>query len=263
MILVLAGTKEGRLIAAALARLGRPVLASCATAYGAALLKEQLKAEGLKAEVRFGPLDLEAMAALLQRQKVALALDATHPFAIEARRNLQQACARLQLPWLRFERPALPAAAGRGEVIAVPDLDGAIAAAAPFTGNIFLTTGSNSVAAFARALGPTRLVVRLLPDPERVRRCLELGIAPERIVAMQGPFSAALNREMFRHFQAALVISKESGETGGLPAKLAAAAQLGLPVVVIGRPPLPEGPVLVFSDIQALLSYVEGCLEKR
>lgn len=252
MILVLAGTKDGRHLAAALADAGYPVLASAVTLYGGALLKE-----GTAAEVRCGPLDEEGLVALMRERQVTLVVDATHPFAAAARHNAQLACERLRIPRLRFERATLPQPQRSGAaVLTVAGIEGAVRVAAATAGNIFLTTGSSSVAAFARALGPERLIVRLLPDAAALQRCAALGIGPQRLIAMQGPFSMEMNREMFRHCNAALVISKESGKTGGLPEKIAAAAALQIPIIVISRPSLPDG--LVFSDTDALLSHVRS-----
>jgi len=250
LILVLAGTKDGRLLAAALAEAGYPVLASAVTMYGGTLLQE-----GLEGEVRSGPLDEDGLTVLMRERQVTLVVDATHPFAAAARHNARRACERLCIPRLRFERASLPLPQDSGAtVLPVADIAGAVKAAAAAAGNIFLTTGSSSVAAFARALGPERLIVRLLPDAAAIQRCAALGIGMQRLIAVQGPFSMEMNREMFRHFNAALVISKESGKTGGLPEKIAAAAALRIPIIVISRPALPAGPV--FSDIEALLDHV-------
>lgn len=261
MILVLAGTKDGRLLAAALAEAGYPVLASAVTLYGGALLKE-----GTAAEVRCGPLDEDGLVALMRERQVTLVVDATHPFAAAARHNARRACERLRIPRLRFERATLPQPLPQplpqrsgAAVLPVAGIEGAVRVAAATAGNIFLTTGSSSVAAFARALGPERLIVRLLPDAAALQRCAALGIGPQRLIAMQGPFSMEMNREMFRHCNAALVISKESGKTGGLPEKIAAAAALQIPIIVISRPSLPDG--LVFSDTDALLSHVRSYYE--
>ena len=254
MILVLAGTKDGRLLAASLAEAGYPVLASAVTLYGGALLKE-----GPAREVRHGPLDEEGLVAIMRERQVTLVVDATHPFATAARQNARQACERLRIPRLRFERASLPLPQHSGAaVLSVAGINGAVRAAAACPGNIFLTTGSSSVAAFARALGPERLIVRLLPDAAAMQRCAALGIGPHRLIAMQGPFSMEMNREMFRHFNAALVVSKESGKTGGLSEKIAAAAALQLPIIIISRPSLPDGPV--FSDSEALLAHVKKLL---
>ncbi len=250
MILVLAGTKDGRLLAKELAEAGYSVLASAVSLYGGAMLKEEALGQ-----VRYGPLDEEGLVSLMGEQNITMVIDATHPFATQARQNGWQACNRLQIPWLRLERQSLSAGDwGDATVLNVDDAGGAIQAATSISGNIFLATGSSSVAAFADALGPERLVVRLLPDPAALQQCAFLGIGPGRIVAVQGPFSMELNREMFRHFDAAVIISKESGKTGGLPEKIAAAAQLQIPIIVIGRPALPEG--LVFPNNAALLEHV-------
>lgn len=255
MILILAGTKDGRLVAKKLAAAGFPILASTVSVYGGNLLEEDMVAQ-----VRSGPLAEHELADLLRKRKIRMVVDATHPFAVQARYNVRQACEETQVPLLRYERESLPRSGDGTTIIDVPHVSGAIEAASSIAGNIFLTTGSNTVEAFVHGLDPCRLAVRLLPDPVNLQKCIALGISPGRLIAMQGPFTTKLNLEMFRHFKAAAVISKESGKTGGLPEKIAAAAELQIPLILIGRPSLPEVPI--FNDDQDLLKYIENHYHK-
>ena len=105
---------------------------------------------------------------------------------------------------------------------------------------IFLTTGSRNLEAFVNSphLSDCRLIARVLPTAEVVALCEKLGLRPDQIVALQGPFSAALNRELFLRYQTEVIITKNSGTLGGTDAKVQAAAELGLPMIVIDRPPL-------------------------
>lgn len=255
MILVLAGTKDGRLFAKELSESGYPVLSSAVSPYGSSLLEE----EGA-GEVRYGPLDAAGLVALIQEQNITLVIDATHPYAAAVHQNSWQACKQLEIPWVRLERPGLSAKDwGDAKVLSVTDIAAAVKAAASIPGNIFLTTGSSSVGSFVDGLGPDRLVVRILPDPLALQQCAYLGISPERLIALQGPFSMELNRELFHHYKAAAVVSKESGKTGGLPEKIAAVAELNIPIIIVGRPPLPDGPV--FSTNAALLEYVKNIIK--
>ena len=64
------------------------------------------------------------------------------------------------------------------------------------------------------------LYVRILPIPEHIVLCLDMGILPTNIIAMHGPFSEDLNRAMFRQYQINTMVTKESGEAGGYWKKL-------------------------------------------
>ena len=105
---------------------------------------------------------------------------------------------------------------------------------------IFLTTGSRNLSKFTVSphLQDCRLIARVLPTAEVIGLCEEMGLAPDQIVALQGPFSAALNRELFLRYGAEVIVTKNSGTLGGTDTKLQAAAELGLPLIVIDRPPL-------------------------
>ena len=90
----------------------------------------------------------------------------------------------------------------------------------------------------AECLRDCRLIARVLPTAEVIGLCEDLGLAPDQIVALQGPFSAALNRELFLRYEAEVIITKNSGTLGGTDTKVQAAAELDLPLIVIDRPPL-------------------------
>jgi len=246
MIMVLAGTKDGRQAAAALEQAGYPVLSTAVTPYGEELLKQSVKGRVLG-----GALDKQQMCRLIKEQGVKMLVDATHPFALEASRNALEACARMKIFYLRYERKKVRTDY-RENVIPVRDLQGAINAVKNFPGNIFLTTGSSAIPAFVRALGAKRIVARVLPTKKALLLCETLNLTPGQIVALQGPFSQAFNKEMFLHYRAGAVVSKESGREGGLPEKIAAAAELGLPLVLIKRAPSTAGEEKVSSPGELL-----------
>ncbi len=233
MILVLAGTGEGRRVALALAGAGERVLVSTATVYGAELL-----GEGFRGEVSSGPLDLEAMLRLIRRRGVQKVVDATHPFAVEVSVTAREASRLAAIPYERLERERWAAETGEteGGVISAAGIGPALQLAAEIEGTIFLATGSNTLERYTATLGPDRLVVRILPLLPSLEKCLRLGLSPGRIIAMQGPFDEELNRLLFRRYGASLVISKDSGPAGGTPEKVRAARSLGIPIILIAPP---------------------------
>ncbi|MDA8337393.1 MAG: precorrin-6A reductase [Peptococcaceae bacterium] len=229
MIVVLAGTSEGRVLARTLAGRGRRVVACTATAYGGELLA------GSGCTVRSGPLGETSLSGLVSGARVLV--DATHPFAREISVLAARTAADHGIPYLRYSRPAfsLP---DDPLVHPVPDF-GAAALLAPRLGSvIFLATGSKTLDLFlppARAAG-CRVVARVLPAEGVVARCLSLGLSPADIVAAQGPFGREVNVALLRHFGAGVMVTKEDGAPGGLGEKLAACLELGVPLVVVGRP---------------------------
>ena len=102
--------------------------------------------------------------------------------------------------------------------------------------NIFLTTGSRNLKIFVELLKDCNLTVRILPTADVLAQCENLGLTPKQIVAMQGPFSVALNVELFKHVGAEVIVTKNSGQIGGADTKLEAAKLLNLPVVMVNRP---------------------------
>ena len=230
MILVLAGTSEGREAAVRLAKEGLPVMASTATGYGGELLSRSFGGK-----IITGPLQLEDIARVIKDYQVKKVIDATHPFALEITENARRVCSEGGIAYERLERPALDFEPGEG-IITARDTEEAVQIAAATEGIIFLTIGSNKLEYFASVIDPGRLVVRILPLEKSLEKCFDYGILPDNIIAMQGPFDEELNYILFKRYRASLVISKESGPAGGTAEKISAARKLSIPLVLISRP---------------------------
>ncbi|HBX22782.1 MAG TPA: precorrin-6A reductase [Desulfotomaculum sp.] len=254
MILLLAGTAEGREIAARLSGAGHRFITCTATAYGGRLLENSSAAEIIS-----GRLDAEELAELIRNRKVQLVVDATHPYAEVATANASRACAVTATKYIRYQRPALAMPVSPLIYQVQGYSEAADQAVELADQSIFLATGVKTLSTFvtaARAAGK-KLTVRVIPDPEGLRRCLELGIEPGNIVAMQGPFSTDLNKQLLIHYRADVLVTKESGTTGGTDAKLAAALDLAIPVVIIKRPPVPEGALDNIEELLAIIALYE------
>ncbi len=247
-IILFGGATEGRELAALLRQKGRDILVSVASAYGEALLD----AAGPMA-VQRGRLNQEEMEVLLRRERPRLVIDATHPYAAEARQNIRAACAARQIPCLRVQRERLAAEGCR----CFPDLDSLIQWLNSRPGSIFSALGAQEAAALARVEGfRQRIWLRILPSPEGLAACLNAGFPAQRIICMQGPFSTLLNEAMFRISGAEILLTKESGRSGGFPEKLAAARLCRMTVALLGRPRPDEG--LPLAQVKQMIE--EGLL---
>ncbi len=226
---IFGGTTEGRQLSHALAAAGVPVTVCVATGYGAA---EEGTAPGVT--VHTGRLGPEQMAALLAGAE--LCIDATHPYAAEASANIRAACDAAGVERLRLLRPA---SALPPDALTAPDAAGAARLLKGTAGRILLTTGAKELAAFSVLNGPDgdRLVARVLPVAGSLAACRAAGIPARSIIAMQGPFSRALNEAILRQFGIRWLVTKDGGGPGGFEAKADAAAAAGARLVVIRRPP--------------------------
>jgi len=231
---VFAGTTEGRELVELLADQPAAVTACVATEYGEALLEDR---EGLT--VAAGRLAEAEMEALFRRERFDLAVDATHPYAAEVTENIARACEAAGTAYLRLLRDGGDVPEG---AVCVPDAAAAVDCLTGTEGNILLTTGSKDLAKYAVLPDfARRAYVRVLPMEASLQACREAGLGPDRILAMQGPFSRELNIAMLRAVSAKYMITKDTGGAGGFREKAEAAREAGAVLVVVGRPPQREG----------------------
>lgn len=225
-VVVFSGTTEGRAFSKQLGALGADVLVSVATDLGA---EEQGSAPGVT--VRAGRLEPEEMAALLQGAD--LCIDATHPYAVEATKNIRAAAARAGVEYHRLLRAPSPLPEGAlvfaGAAEAAQEL-------ARTEGNVLLTTGAKELGAFS-PIAPERCYPRVLPTREGIAACEAAGVPHRNIIAMQGPFSRALNEALIQQFEIRWLVTKDGGAAGGFAEKVQAAQSTGAQLVVLRRPP--------------------------
>lgn len=234
-LVLFAGTTEGRLLARRLADQPLEAVVCVATECGGELL------QGLPGRFRVltGRLDAAAMRELFRRENCGLAVDATHPYATEASRNIREAAAAENLRYLRLLRAAGPVDRDARYVDSTAD---AARLLAEWDGRALLAIGAKELAAFAALPRfAERLYPRVLPTPESVAACRDLGFPTANVVAMRGPFSEELNLALFRQFGIEILVTKDGGEAGGFPEKMRAARAAGVRAVVIGRPPERDG----------------------
>lgn len=238
---VYSGTRDGNALALRLAELGQSVTLSVASELGA-----QVAPAHPNLRVYSGPPGVEARRRALRGARAIV--DATHPYAQAITAQLRALSTELEVPYLRYERPSgLPA--DLSGLTVVDSFEEAARAAAPH-GRVFLATGSKDLETFLRAAPDTEVFVRLTPQPDVLRRAQELGVPAGHICAMVGPFSREFNVAQWRAWNIAAVVTKDSGDAGGFGAKREAARDLGLPLMVVRRPPPVPG---AFFTADALL----------
>jgi precorrin-6A/cobalt-precorrin-6A reductase len=239
-VLVLGGTREARLLADRLAGDARfQVLLSFAGRTENLVLPAGAYRVG-----GFG--GAAGLAAFLEREGYGVLVDATHPFAAQISTNAVEAARSLELPMIRLERPRWEAQAG-DRFVSVFDMVAAAGAIGPEPRRVFLTIGQTEVSAFERAPQHDYLI--------RAINAFEPGLPRARLILERGPFELAAELALLEREAIEVVVSKNSG-TDATYAKIVAARQLGLPVIMVDRPPLPEAPLA--HSLDQILGWLEG-----
>jgi precorrin-6x reductase len=118
----------------------------------------------------------------------------------------------------------------------VPDAEAAARALQATEGPALLTTGSHGLLPFARAVDPARLFARVLPTGEALELCAAAGILSSHIIAMQGPFTRAFNAALYDQWGIRAMVTKDSGQAGGVEEKVIPALERQIHIIMIDRP---------------------------
>lgn len=244
-VVIFSGTTEGRELSAETAALGMETLVCVATEYG-----KEVQTQEPGIQVHSGRLDVEGMIQVLAGAD--LCVDATHPYAREASRNIREAAKEVGVPCHRLLRRESQLPPG---CILVDSAADAARFLQGVEGNILLTTGAKELASFA-PVGVHRLYPRVLPAVESLEACEALGIFRSNVIAMQGPFTQELNVALIRQFSIGWLVTKDGGAAGGFAEKVRAAQETGARLVVIRRPK-EDGES--FETILQLCKEMMGC----
>lgn len=177
---------------------------------------------------------VEGLMQYLQEQRITQVIDATHPFAAQMSRNAIGACAALGIPLLAMERPAWQARPG-DQWLQVPDMAAAAQALAPAMQRVFLAIGRKQLAAFAPRAAYHHFVLRVIDQTDEP---LPLPASSYELLIARGPFALADERALLQRHGIDTIVSKNAGGADTY-AKIEAARELRLPVVMVDRPQLP------------------------
>lgn len=224
-VLILGGTAEARALAALLHAEAIPVITS---------LAGRVKNPALPVgEVRIGGFGgVDGLISWLGEHQCSAVVDATHPFAQNISANAARALAITDVRMLTVRRPQWDRQPG-DEWIDVPDIGSAAHTVATLSSRrrglrVFLTTGRQDVDVFS-PIDSAWFLIRLVDPPEHNVP------SHSQIMRSRGPYTISGERELLREYAIDVLVTKNSG--GELVrAKLDAARELGLPVIMVARP---------------------------
>lgn len=239
-LLILGGTGDAvKLASLAMSIPGLEVITS--------LAGRTISPKALLGEVRVGGFGGESgLVEYLQVENIDLLIDATHPFAARISWNAAGAVARVGIPRLMLIRPAwerLP----QDNWIEVESVEVAVMAIPATVERIFLTIGRQQLATFA-GLTDKWCLMRSIdpPDPS-------ILLPPGELLLDRGPFSLEQELQLLRDYWIDAIVSKNSGGAATY-AKIIAARELGLPVIMVQRPIVPDGDVV--GDVSGAIEWL-------
>lgn len=181
---------------------------------------------------------VEGLIDYLQTNIIELLIDATHPFAAQISYHAHLATSSVQIPYLMLIRPAWVKIDG-DRWIEVTSNAAAAETLLELSNNnlaqrIFLTIGRQELSAYSH-LKNQWFLMRMIDPPQA-----NTSQPPGQLLLDRGPFTLAKERSLIQQYHIDLIVSKNSGGDATY-GKIMAARELGLPVVMIQRPPLPAG----------------------
>ncbi len=204
--------------------------------------------KALMGAVRVGGFGGEAgLIAYLQAEKIDLLIDATHPFAAQMSWHAAGAATKVGIPRLmliRAEWTRLPA----DDWIEVESIEAAVTAIPATVERIFLTIGRQQLAPFA-SLTDKWCLMRSIDPPDR-----SILLPPGKLLLDRGPFSLEQELQLLRDYRIQAIVSKNSGGEATY-AKIIAARELGLPVIMVQRSIVPDGDRV--GDVLGAMKWLE------
>ncbi len=193
------------------------------------------------------------LAAYLAEQRIDLVIDATHPFASRISASARTACRRAGCRRLMLVRPTWRRQPG-DDWREAADAGAAAALVEPLGRRVFLTIGRRDLGAFSH-LADHWFLVRLVDQPDT-----PLPLPHQRVITGRGPFSLAVESTLLRAERIDVLVTKASGGEA-TAAKLSAAREANLPVVMIRRPLTASGEQV--DSIPAALAWVANAFDPQ
>ena len=214
------------------------ILTTTTTEYGARLARES----GSDSTIA-RPLLKDEIIDIIKRENFDILIDATHPFAKHITQTSASIANELKMPYIRFERPITNLENMDTSHIHYADSfddAGKLIEKEFGKGNVLHFAGANTMEDILKYVSVERFYPRILKVESSIEKCENLGIDPSHIIPMTGAASLEENIELIEKYDARVMITKESGDIGGVVEKIDAANQKDVAVVMIQRPKIDE-----------------------
>ncbi|KEI12936.1 cobalt-precorrin-6A reductase [Clostridium novyi] len=252
MIGVVVGTSEGKEILSLLNEFTEDIFVSTATKYGGELL-ENYKYKILNTN----PLDKYGFCKIIRDNNINIFIDASHPYAIEVSKNVIEACKCSGIVYFRYERPSIiEEFKNYKNIIKVKDYKELKEKLKNINGTILDTTGSKNIQKIIDMNLNSRIVHRVLPSSLVIKKCIDLGVKIENLIAIKGPISYELNKAFIKEYNAEALIMKDSGTAGGTYEKAKAIIDMNICGLIIERENIEYKNK--FTSIKKLINKVKG-----
>jgi precorrin-6A/cobalt-precorrin-6A reductase len=189
---------------------------------------------------------MKGLAEFIRDERITHVIDATHPFAAEMSRHAVEACATTGIPLVALERAPWTRTPD-DNWIEVSDISVAVSALPEQRARVFLAIGRQHIAPFT-AKPHHAYTLRFVDAPEGA-----LPLPDAEVIVSRGPFTLEGDRELMRARSIGWLVARNSGGSGAR-AKIDAARELGLPVIMIARPALPDRPRV--ESVEAVLAWL-------
>lgn len=214
------------------------ILTTTTTEYGA-----KLALEGGSDETIARPLLKDEITEIFIDGNFDILIDATHPFAEHITQTSTSIAKELNIPFIRFERPPINLEnidTSRIHYVNSFDEAGKLIKSNFPKGNIMHFAGANTMGEVLKHVSTERFYPRILKVASSLEKCEKLNVNPDHIIPMKGAASKEENIELIEKYGASVMITKESGEIGGVIEKIEAANEKDIAIIMIQRPEIVE-----------------------
>jgi precorrin-6A/cobalt-precorrin-6A reductase len=231
---LIGGTSESAILAQAIISVQIPCVVTVTTETA----KNLYSLDSPLLNIWVGFLEKTTILPFIQAQNITAILDASHPFAVEISKLAIATATQYNLSYLRYERSACETVNFEENILHLDSFETLLSGDYLTDQRVMLTSGYRHLHQFKDWQHRATLFVRILPSVVSLKAALKAGFTPDRMIAIRPPISIELEKALWQQWNISLAVTKASGMAGGESMKRKAAAELGIPLIVIDRPPL-------------------------
>lgn len=253
-IWLIGGTSDSATIAKVLGANSLPFVVTVTTTTARTLYADNV-------EIAVGCMDRQTMQSFCRQNQITLVVDASHPYAVEVSSQAIATAAKLNIPYLRYERVHYHAAVETESIIELDSFDRLLTSKYLENQRVLLTVGCKALPRFASWQSKATLFARILPKIASLSTAIAAGFTSDRLIAIRPPLTIATETALWQQWNISLVVTKASGLAGGENIKRQVAANLNVPLVIITRPQIAYPQQT--SEIEQVLAFTQKRIGDR